>query len=280
MVVQTNEISFAHSPDSDDAFMFYAIAENKLDLNNWKIKQVMKDIQTLNQEALAKKYEVSAISFAAYPAIAEDYALMSCGASMGYKYGPILVAKKTLSDQELRQSLIAIPGEMTTAYLVLQLFQKNLNVTVCPFDEILDAVESGAVDAGLLIHEGQLTYEKTGLHKIVDLGQWWYDLTSLPLPLGGSIVRRDLGATRMKEVTQILKLSILYSLQHREEALKYALSFAREMEMDLADRYVGMYVNDLTVDCGDEGRDAVRTLFKMAYDKGIYDKLIEPDFIG
>jgi 1,4-dihydroxy-6-naphthoate synthase len=280
MVVQTNEITVAHSPDPDDAFMFYAVAANKLDTNGLKIKQVMKDIQTLNQEAVNKKYEVSAISFAAYPAIAEHYALMSCGASMGYKYGPILVAKRPLSDQELKGSLIAIPGELTTAYLVLQLFQADLKVTVCPFNEILDAVERGDVDAGLLIHEGQLTYAASGLQKIVDLGEWWYDLTSLPLPLGGNAVRRDLGAQRMREVTLILKESILYSLQHREEALEYALSFARDMQKDLADKYVGMYVNDLTVDCGEDGRRAVQLLFKMAYEKGIYKKLIEPEFVG
>jgi 1,4-dihydroxy-6-naphthoate synthase len=279
MVVQTNEISVAHSPDSDDAFMFYAIAENKLDTSNFRIKQVMKDIQTLNQEAADKKYEVSAISFAAYPSIAQHYALMTCGASMGYKYGPIVVAKRPLSDQELKQSVIAIPGELTTAYLVLQLFQPNLNVTVCPFNEILDAVKRDEVDAGLLIHEGQLTYEDSGLQKIVDLGEWWYDLTSLPLPLGGNVVRRDLGLQRMKEITQILKNSIIYSLQHREEALQYALTFARDMKKDLADKYVGMYVNDLTVDCGEEGRRAVQLLFKMAYEKGIYKQLIEPDFV-
>jgi len=279
MSVQVREITVAHSPDSDDAFMFYALAKNKMDTKGLKINQVLKDIQSLNHDAIAKRYEVSAISFAAYPSVCKDYALMPCGAIMGYKYGPVVVAKKPLSDAELKSATIAIPGKLTTAYLTLQLFQSGLAVVEYPFDKILDAVVAGEVDAGLLIHEGQLTYESRGLKKIVDLGEWWYDLTSLPLPLGGNVVRKDLGAPMMKEVTQILKDAIVYSLEHRAEALEYALTFARNMPEELADKFIGMYVNELTVDYGESGRKAVETLFKMAYEKGIYKEPVITEFV-
>ncbi len=280
MAVQVQEITVAHSPDSDDAFMFYALAKDKMDTKGLKINQVLKDIQTLNHDAIAKRYEVSAISFAAYPSVCKDYALMPCGASMGYKYGPVVVAKKPLSDEELKSATIAIPGKLTTAYLTLQLFQSGLAVVEYPFDKILDAVLNDEVDAGLLIHEGQLTYASLGLKKIVDLGEWWYDLTSLPLPLGGNVIRKDLGAKMMKEVTQILKDSIVYSLEHRAEALEYALTFARDMPEELADKFVGMYVNELTVDYGESGRKAVETLFKMAYEKGLYKEPIVTEFVS
>src|ERR1700722_16431048 len=194
MTVRVKEITIAHSPDSDDAFMFYALAHNKIDTRGLKINQVMKDIQSLNQIALNAQYEVSAVSFAVYPEIADKYALMPCGSSMGDKYGPIVVAKKSLSDGELRGSIIAIPERQTTARLGLQFFQPGLSVVVMPFDKILDAVANGEVNAGLLIHEGQLTYQSLGLQKVVDLGQWWHDVTNLPLPLGGNVVRKDLGA--------------------------------------------------------------------------------------
>ena len=225
MAVQAKEITVAHSPDSDDAFMFYALAKDKLDTKGLTIKQVLKDIQSLNHDAIAKRYEVSAISFAAYPSVSKDYALMPCGASMGNKYGPILVSKKELSDLELKDAVIAIPGKLTTAYLTLQLFQPGLDVIEYPFDKIIDAVVNEEVDAGLLIHEGQLTYSSLGLKKVVDLGEWWFDLTGLPLPLGGNVVRKDLGPQMMKEVTQILKAAIVYSLEHRQDALDYALTF-------------------------------------------------------
>lgn len=279
MAVQTREITIAHSPDSDDAFMFYALAKDKLDTKGLKINQVLKDIQTLNHDAIAKRYEVSAISFAAYPSVCKDYALMPCGASMGYKYGPIVVAKKNISGTELGAVRIAIPGKLTTAYLALQLYQPGLTVVEIPFDKILEAVSNEEVDAGLLIHEGQLTYESLGLKKVVDLGEWWYDLYQLPLPLGGNVVRKDLGQAMMKEVTDLLKQAIVYALEHRSEALEYALTFAREMPEKLADKFVGMYVNELTVDYGEQGRAAVRKLFELAHEKGIHKELVIPEFV-
>jgi 1,4-dihydroxy-6-naphthoate synthase len=278
MPVRVKEITIAHSPDSDDAFMFYALAHNKLDTRGLKIHQVMKDIQSLNQIALNGQYEVSAISFAVYPEIADQYALMPCGSSMGDKYGPILVAKKNMSDGELRASIIAIPGRQTTAWLALQLFQPGLNVIVMPFDKILDAVANGEVNAGLLIHEGQLTYQSLGLQKVVDLGQWWHDVTNLPLPLGGNVVRKDLGAEMIKDATELFKASVEYSLAHREEALAYAMTFAKDMPRDLADKYVGMYVNERSVDFGEEGREALATLFRMGYEQGIYKDPVKVEF--
>jgi 1,4-dihydroxy-6-naphthoate synthase len=279
MAVQLKEITIAHSPDSDDAFMFYALAKDKLDTKGLKINQVLKDIQSLNHDAINKVYEVSAISFAAYPHVCKDYALMPCGASMGYKYGPIVIAQKDMSDEQLKKTTIAIPGKLTTAYLALQLFQPGLDVVEMPFDKILDAVKNGEVEAGLLIHEGQLTYQSLGLKKVVDLGEWWYDLTSLPLPLGGNVVRKDLGPKMMKEVTQLLKDAIVFALEHRADALDYAMTFARDMQKELADKFVGMYVNELTVDYGESGRQAVRKLFEMAHEKGIHKELVVPEFV-
>jgi 1,4-dihydroxy-6-naphthoate synthase len=281
MAVQTKTITVAHSPDSDDAFMFYALAKDKLDTKGLEIKQVLKDIQSLNQDAINGRYEVSAISFGAYPYVADKYALMPCGASMGYKYGPIVVSKKPLSKEELRSAKIAIPGKLTTAYLTLQLFQSGLNVFDVPFDQIIDVVLKGEADAGLLIHEGQLTYQQVGLHKVVDLGEWWFEETGLPLPLGGNVVRKDLGAQLMHDVTKILKEAIVYSLEHRPEALEYALEFARGMQTDraLADKFVGMYVNELTVDYGDSGRKALVKLFEMAHERGIFPQPIQAEFV-
>jgi len=279
MLVDVEQISIAHSPDSDDAFMFYALAKGKVDTKGLKIKQVMKDIQTLNEESKKGLYEVTAISFGVYPEIADRYALMPCGSSMGDKYGPIIVAKKPLSNEQLKQAKIAVPGKQTTAWLALQLFQPGLNAVMMPFDCILEAVESGEVDAGLLIHEGQLTYKDMGLEKIVDLGEWWHEITGLPLPLGGNSVRKDIGAQRMKDVTEIFKASVVYSLEHRQEALEYALSFARNMPEKLADQYVGMYVNERTVDFGDDGRKALRLMFDLAYEKGILKEPVKIEFV-
>lgn len=280
MPVQVKEITVAHSPDSDDAFMFYALAKEKLDTQGLKINQVLKDIQSLNEDALAGRYEVSAISFAVYPEIASRYALMPCGSSMGQKYGPMIVAKKNLTDFELRTCRLAIPGKQTTAYLALRLFQPELNPVVMPFDQILPAVTSGEVDAGLIIHEGQLTYKSLGLQKVVDLGEWWFDLTSLPLPLGGNVIRKDLGHDLIAQVTSILKQSILYSLAHRQEALDYAMTFAHDMGKDLADKFVGMYVNELTVDYGDHGRLALEKLFAMAHERGIFKEPVHLEFVA
>lgn len=279
MPVDVEQISIAHSPDSDDAFMFYALAKGKIDTRGLKINQVMKDIQTLNEESKKGLYEVTAISFGVYPEIADRYALMPCGSSMGDKYGPIIVAKKPLSDDELKKAKIAVPGKQTTAWLTLQLFQPGLNAVMMPFDRILQAVSSGEVDAGLLIHEGQLTYKDMGLKKIVDLGEWWHEQTGLPLPLGGNSVRKDIGAQRMKDLTEIFKASVVYSLEHRKEALEYALSFARDMEEKLADKYVGMYVNERTVDFGEDGRKALRLMFDMAYEKGILKEPVKIEFV-
>lgn len=281
MAVQAKEITIAHSPDSDDAFMFYALAREKLDTRGLTIHQVLKDIQSLNQDAMAGKYEVSAISFAAYPLVSDKYALMPCGASMGYKYGPMVVARQDFNAADLTQATVAIPGKLTTAYLTLQLFQPGLKVVEMAFDAILDAVKEGKVDAGLIIHEGQLTYKELGLKKIVDLGEWWFDETGLPLPLGGNVIRKDLGDDLMQQVTDLLKQSIVYSLEHRKDALDYALEYARGMESnrDMADRFVGMYVNELTVDYGENGRKAITELFKRAHEKGLVEKPVQVEFV-
>ena len=273
MTFNLKEITAAHSPDSDDAFMFYAIAHGKL-----KIKQIAKDIQTLNHEALKNKYEVTAISFAVYPQICQSYMLTTCGASMGENYGPVLISKRQLSTDELASARVAIPGTLTTAYLCLKLCQPGVNVVEMPFDEIIEAVANDAVDAGLLIHEGQLTYVDRGLKKILDLGAWWHGRTGLPLPLGGNAIRKDLGEELIKRTTKLLRDSIVYSLAHRDEALAYAMSFAKGMNRQLLNRYVSMYVNELTVDCGERGRQAIHKLFEEAFAQGILKKAIVPEF--
>lgn len=272
------QITVAHSPDADDAFMFYALAAGKINTDGLSIKQVMKDIQSLNKEALQATYEVTAISFAAYKNISDRYYLMSCGSSMGAGYGPIVVTAKKLSLHQLPSARIAIPGKQTTAYLCLSLFQSGLNVVEVPFDQIIAAVQNQSVDAGLLIHEGQLTYGAQGLTKILDLGEWWHEKTGLPLPLGGNAIRKDLGTDLIAKISRILKEAILYSLNHREEALAYALSFARDMPHELANKYVGMYVNELTVDCGEQGRLAVARLFEEATKNGFFEQEIIPQF--
>lgn len=278
--VAIKEITVAHSPDSDDAFMFYALAHDKLDTHGLKVNQVLKDIQSLNIDAINGKYEVSAVSFAAYPQIADKYALMPCGSSMGFKYGPLVIARQALSSEQLKNTTVAIPGKLTTAYLTLCLYQPGLKVVEMPFDQILPAVRDGKVDAGLIIHEGQLTYAKEGLTKIVDLGEWWFEQTALPLPLGGNVIRKDLGAERMKQITKLLRDTIVYSLEHRAEALEYALTFARDMPRELADKFVGMYVNELTVDYGETGRAALTKLFALAYEKGVLDKPVAVEFVS
>ncbi|HEY9792476.1 MAG TPA: MqnA/MqnD/SBP family protein [Candidatus Obscuribacterales bacterium] len=274
-------ITIAHSPDSDDAFMFYGLAADKLDTYGFKVNQVLKDIQSLNVDAMNGVYEVSAISFAAYPEVNSKYALMPCGASMGLNYGPMIVAKEQLSRDQLSSVRLAIPGKLTTAYLAARLFQPVLNnVVVVPFDKIIDAVKAGQADAGLIIHEGQLTYSQEGLKKIVDLGEWWFELTNgLPLPLGGNVVRKDLGAEQMKVATRLLQDSIKYSLANRQPALEYAMQFARDLKQDQADKFVGMYVNDLTVDYGESGREALRRLFSMAHEKSIIANKLVPEFV-
>jgi 1,4-dihydroxy-6-naphthoate synthase len=279
MVTAVKEITIAHSPDSDDAFMFFGLASCKVDTYGIKVNQVLKDIQSLNLDARNGVYEVSAISFAAYPDVAKQYALMPCGASMGHKYGPIVVAPKTMSLSDLSSVKLAIPGKQTTAYMALRLVEKNLNVVEIPFDQILEAVRDGKVDAGLIIHEGQLTYTQMGLSKIVDLGEWWFEQTGLPLPLGGNIVRKDLGEDLLKKSTRMLQDSIRYALAHRKEALEYALQFARGLANGEADTFVGMYVNELTVDYGESGRRALLKLFEMAFQKGVIAEEFTPEFV-
>jgi 1,4-dihydroxy-6-naphthoate synthase len=278
MTLKLKEITAAHSPDSDDAFMFYALAQDKLDTLGLKINRIAKDIQTLNQEALKNTYDVTAISFAVYPEICRHYFLTSCGASMGENYGPVLIGKDNLSQEQLSSARIAIPGRLTTAFLVLRLFQPNAKFVEVPFDQIIDAVANQSVDAGLLIHEGQLTYATKGLNKLVDLGEWWHKRTGMPLPLGGNAIRKDLGQPTIEKVTKLLRESIVYALDNRQEALRYAMSFARDMSEDMANRYVGMYVNELTIDCGDRGRQAVKTLFDQAFSQGLLKERIVPEF--
>jgi 1,4-dihydroxy-6-naphthoate synthase len=279
MTVKLRELSIAHSPDTDDAFMYFGLAQNKVDTKGVAVKQVMKDIQSLNVEAVNGTYEVSAISFAAYPRVRHLYKLLSCGSSMGENYGPMIVAKKPLSIEELKEITVAIPGLETSAYLTMQLWQPGLKVVAMHFDKILEAVVAGEVDAGLIIHEGQLTYKDAGLIQIVDLGVWWHQETGLPLPLGGNAVRKDLGDEMMQEALRIFRTSVVYALEHREEALNYALSFARDMDPKMADRFVSMYVNELTVDLGERGKEAVRLFYQKAYDKGILKELVVPEFV-
>ncbi len=279
-MVKDKLLTLGHSPDPDDAFMFYALnIENAIDTNGYEFEQILHDIQTLNEMAIEEKLDITAISLAAYPTISDNYAILSSGASMGDKYGPIIVAKKPMSLDELKKKLIAVPGKLTSAYLELRLLLgKDLAVEVMPFDKIFDAVERGYVDAGLIIHEGQLTYSKRNLVKIIDFGEWWFERTKLPLPLGVNAIHRKFGDD-MKNISQILKNSILYSLNHRKEAVKYALNFARGMDMKLADEFVGMYVNDLTVDLGKNGLEACRLLFKEAYDSGLIDRNPEIELV-
>ncbi|MEQ1924151.1 MAG: MqnA/MqnD/SBP family protein, partial [Pyrinomonadaceae bacterium] len=263
MAVQTEEISgirtisVAHSPDSDDAFMFYGLATNKLETEGLKFEHTLKDIQSLNEDAKNGVFDVTAISFHAYAYVSDKYALLPHGASIGDNYGPIVVSKEPRDASEIGSMKIAVPGEMTSAYLALRIYNKDFQHVVVPFDEIIETVQSGIVDAGLLIHEGQLFYNQMGLNKVLDLGEWWFDKTTLPLPMGGNVIRRDLGKDLMTRVSKHLHESIQYSMDNREDALAYAMQFARDMQPELADRFVAMWVNDLTLDYGDRGREAV-----------------------
>ena len=272
-------ITLAHSPDSDDAFMFYGLATNKLDTGGLHFKHLLKDIQTLNEEATRGTYDVTAISFHAYAYVADKYALLPHGASIGDNYGPILVSREVAVPEDIPNLRIAIPGKLTSAFLALQLFNSDFQYEVVPFDKIIDAILEGRVDAGLLIHEGQLFYQKKGLHKVLDLGEWWHERTGLPLPMGGNAIKRDLGPELIKEVSNLLRQSIGYSLNNREDALQYALQFARDMDPALADRFVGMWVNDLTLDYTDRGREAVRRLLQEGYEKGIIPNQVPVDFV-
>jgi len=273
------DIHVAHSPDSDDAFMFYALATRKIDTGDLNYVHVLGDIETLNRKALEGEYEVSAVSFHAYAYMAEKYALLSCGASMGRNYGPIVVSGKPIRPDSLASKSVAIPGTLTTAFLTLRLFEPEIQYHVVQFDKILDQVREGKYDAGLLIHEGQLTYRELGLHKVLDLGEWWLGSTGLPLPLGGNVIKRDLGPALMKQVAEDIRRSIQYGLDHREEAMAYAIQFSRGLDLQRADRFVGMYVNDLTLDYGEEGREAVRRLLQEAYKNKIIPQRIALEFV-
>lgn len=272
-------ITVAHSPDSDDAFMFYGLATNKLETDGLKFEHTLKDIQSLNEDAREGVYDVTAISFHAYAYVADKYALLPHGASIGDKYGPIVVSKEPRDAADIGSMKIAVPGEMTSAYLALRLFNKDFSHIVVPFDEIIDAVNSGIVDAGLLIHEGQLFYNQLGLDKVLDLGEWWHEKTGLPLPMGGNVIRRDLGKELMQQVSKHLHESIVYSMENREDALAYAMQFARDMQPELADRFVAMWVNELTLDYGDRGREAVKRLLAEGHKAGIIPHKVKVDFV-
>lgn len=276
---QVRTISVAHSPDSDDAFMFYGLATNKLETEGLKFEHTLKDIQSLNEDAKNGVYDVTAISFHAYAYVSDKYALLPHGASIGDKYGPIVVTKEPRDASELGDMKIAIPGELTSAFLALRLYNKDFRYEVVPFDEVIDAVQSGRADAGLLIHEGQLFYKQLGLDKVLDLGEWWHERTGLPLPMGGNAIRRDLGEDLMKQVSKHLHRSIVYSMENREDALQYAMQFARDMAPELADRFVAMWVNDLTLDYGERGREGVRRLLTEGYEAGIIPHEVNIDFV-
>jgi 1,4-dihydroxy-6-naphthoate synthase len=273
------KITVAHSPDSDDAFMFYGLATHKLDTGALTFTHVLKDIQTLNEEAMRGTYDVTAISFHAYAYIAEKYVLLPHGASIGENYGPVLVSREPTKPEEISSLKVAVPGTLTSAFLALRIFNPEFQYEVVPFDEIIEAVQQGSCDAGLLIHEGQLFYESIGLHKVVDLGEWWHQRTGLPLPMGGNAIRRDLGPELMREVSKALRESIRYALDHREDALQYAMQFARDMDTDLADRFVAMWVNDLTLDYTERGREAVARLLSEGFERGIIPNNVTVEFI-
>ena len=277
-ITETQTITVAHSPDSDDAFMFYGLATNKLDTGNLNFTHVLKDIQTLNEEAFRGTYDVSAISFHAYAYIADKYVLLPHGASIGDNYGPVLVSRELTRVEDISRLKIAVPGILTSAFLALRIFTPNFQYEVVPFDKIIEAVQSGRCDAGLLIHEGQLFYESIGLHKILDLGEWWHEKTGLPLPMGGNAIRRDLGPEIIHQVSECLRESIRYSLANREDALEYAMQFARDMDPALADRFVAMWVNDLTLDYTERGREAVRRILSEGFERGIIPNPVVVEF--
>jgi len=273
-------IRLGHSPDADDAFMFWALAVNRIDTRGFEFEHVLRDIQTLNEWALEGRLEVTAISLHAYPFVQDRYALLPHGASMGSGYGPVVVARQAMTKDELREVEIAVPGTMTTAFLVLRMYLGDFPYRVVPFDQIDDEVKSGAAEAGLLIHEGQLTYEAEGLQKVVDLGEWWLLETGLPLPLGANVARRDIGPDRLHDLSEVLAESISAGLANRREAMEYALGFGRGLDSELGDRFVAMYVNELTQDYGEEGREAVRELMRRGEAIGAFESPVNVDFVN
>ncbi len=278
--VETRTISIAHSPDSDDAFMFYGLATNKIRVPGFRFTHTLCDIETLNQRAQSEAFfDVTAVSFHAYPYIQDNYTLMSCGGSVGEGYGPMIVSSRALSLEDLTKIKIAVPGKLTTAYLALMIFNPELETEVVPFDQIIPEIQAGRFDAGLIIHEGQLTYAASGLRKILDLGVWWREKTGLVLPLGGNAIRRSLGPETLHTVTQALRDSIQHGLDNREQGLEYAMQFARDLDTNLANRFVSMYVNERTLSYGEDGQEAIRRLLALGYERGIIP--IEPkvDFV-
>jgi 5,8-dihydroxy-2-naphthoate synthase len=287
MSAERGVFTLGHSPDPDDAFMFYAVAENKIDLRGYRFEHRLEDIQTLNERALRGELHISAISIHAYAYVADKYALLPCGASMGDGYGPVVVQKRSTSNSQiptpnadlLRGRVIAVPGKMTSAFLALQLFAGEFDYVVVPFDQIFQAVKSGRADAGLIIHEGQLTYAQSGFQKVLDLGEWWKRETALPLPLGGNVLRKDIPHPARRDLLEIIRESIEFGLAHRDEAVRHSLPYARDMNADLADKFIGMYVNEFTRDYGETGRTAVRKFLAEARDKGYIDAPIEVEFV-
>jgi 1,4-dihydroxy-6-naphthoate synthase len=272
------KIQIAHSPDSDDAFMFYGLASGKVPSNGFELEHVLSDIETLNRDAFEGRYEITAVSFHAYAHLTDRYILLPHGASMGDRYGPVVVARKN-GPASLEGIRVAVPGELTTAFLTLRLYDPGVQYVVMPFNEIQEAVHAGTVEAGLLIHEGQVTYEEEGLRKIVDLGEWWADRTGgLPLPLGGNVIKRQLGAATIAVLSRLLHDSIAFGLQHRDEAVRYAMQFGRGLDQARTDRFVGMYVNGLTLDYGERGREAVRRLMADAQAAGLLKSPVDVEF--
>ncbi|HVO97761.1 MAG TPA: MqnA/MqnD/SBP family protein [Bryobacteraceae bacterium] len=279
MNTSATEIVCAHSPDSDDAYMFYALATKKIRSSLVEFRHVLDDIQTLNQKARAGEYELTAVSYHAYPFIADKYRLMASGSSIGDGYGPMVVSLRPMSLNDLKGKRIAIPGKLTTAYLTLMLMQPDFDAVDVPFDKILSTVQEGRADAGLIIHEAQLTYAKGGFHNVVDLGRWWKDKYNLPLPLGANVLRRDLSHEISTECCRLMRESIQYALDHREEALVYAMQFARDMEAPLAEKFVGMYVNHYTVDCGEVVPVAAQKLLDLGFEAGIIPHRVTVEFV-
>jgi 1,4-dihydroxy-6-naphthoate synthase len=274
------EISIAHSPDSDDAFMFYGLATNKIRVPGYKFSHTLCDIETLNRKALNEAfYDVTAISFHAYPYLQDNYTLMGCGGSVGEGYGPMVVATRQMAPENLNRIKVAVPGTLTTAYLALKIFDPKIETEVVPFDQIIPQVLAGKYDAGLIIHEGQLTYNRSGLHKIIDLGVWWREATTLVLPLGGNAIRRSLGAEAHGIISKALRDSINHALEHRDQALEYAMQFARDLDTSLASRFVSMYVNERTLDYGADGREAIRKLLEMGHERGIIPVQPKVEFV-
>ena len=274
------DVSIAHSPDSDDAFMFYGLATNKIRVPGYRFSHTLCDIETLNKRAREEAfYDVSAISFHAYPYLQNNYTLMGCGGSVGEGYGPMIVSSRKIELSDLNSIKIAVPGSLTTAFLALKIFNPNIKTETVAFDKIIPAIQTGAYDAGLIIHEGQLTYTSSGLYKVLDLGVWWQETTGLVLPLGGNAIRRSLGAEKHKIISKALRDSIHHALDHREQAIEYAMQFARDLDARMASRFVSMYVNERTLDYGADGREAIRKLLDMGHERGIIPIAPQVDFV-